>query len=80
MKKAYVKPRVHFEDFQLSANIASGCTPDLKVSYSVETCAWSDGVETIFVSSACSMKGNELEDAGKICYNVPFANSKFFSS
>ena len=80
MKKSYVKPQVYFESFQLSANIAAGCTPDFKVNYNVESCAWSDGVETIFVSSECSLKGNELEDAGKICYNIPFANSKFFSS
>lgn len=28
MKKSYVKPQVLFEDFQLSASIANGCTPE----------------------------------------------------
>ena len=77
MKKAYVKPRVYFEDFQLSASIAAGCTPGYIVGYSEATCSWNDGVGTIFQNASCTYTPDQ---AGNVCYGVPLDTNRLFAS
>lgn len=77
MKKTYVKPRVYFESFQLSANIASGCS--LKLGHDAETCIWQDGVESIFAgtNNLCTLTPDK---ANNICYDIPTAGLNLFDS
>ncbi len=82
MKKSYVKPRVYFENFQLSANIAGNCggpnkDPVFMGNHSnAHSCTWSDGEATLFIeNAACTSKPD-----GNICYDVPFENNRIFGS
>ena len=83
MKKAYIKPQVYFEDFQLSASIAAGCEVIIK-NPSQGTCGYvmTEGV-TVFTGnvSGCSMP---IEDgsstANGLCYHVPFQTYNLFTS
>lgn len=77
MKKTYVKPQVYFEDFQLSASIAAGCTPGYIVGHSEMTCSWDDGVGTIFENTSCTYTPDQ---AGNVCYGVPLDTNRLFAS
>lgn len=78
MKKAYVKPEVYFENFQLSASIAAGCT---LISNSAENlCPVADkdlGV-TYITDNACTYTTPGEND--QICYHNPSDQTKVFTS
>lgn len=83
MKKAYIKPQVYFEDFQLSASIAAGCEEIIK-NQSQGTCGYvMTGGVTVFTDSVsgCTMP---IEDgsstANGLCYHVPFQTYNLFTS
>ena len=80
MKKAYVKPQVYFEDFQLSANISGGCSA---ISHATQgVCPYTDpelGV-TIFAPNITGCTTTPPEGDNKVCYNVPDGRVVVFTS
>lgn len=88
MKKSYVKPQVLFEDFQLSASIANGCTPDiwLQINSSRGTCGYSYTGMTLFTDGDAVCKkengGTPVKDDGTygVCYHVPEETYRLFTS
>lgn len=74
MKKAYVKPEVYFENFQLSANIAAGCGKPL--NHTMETCQPVPGM-TLFTTETHCQK--TPDDAG-LCYQSSVDENKLFTS
>lgn len=78
MKKAYVKPQVYFEDFQLSASIAAGCTKTTNLTQDV--CGVKFGPMTIFLDSiaACDEIVTDGEDG--YCYHNPDDYNRLFTS
>ena len=80
MKKTYVKPMIQFEDFKLSASIASGCVH--KTEHAEYVCAYDFGGVAIFLNgiTACEFTEPTDQDATYgICYHKP-ANSNLFDS
>lgn len=83
MKKTYVKPEVHFESFELSTSIATGCSAGYNHSNTnfgnPNTCTLKFGTETVFLSkeAGCTLPDYNEE---KFCYHVPTADDKIFSS
>ncbi len=75
MKKAYVKPQIYFEDFQLSANIAAGCGKPL--NHTMETCQPVPGL-VLFVdgNSSCQC----TTDKNGVCYQSFFTEGQIFTS
>lgn len=77
MKKTYVKPEVYFENFELSANIATGCGRPL--GHSKDGCRDILGdfgrLNTIFVDG-CEL---DLQNHG-YCYHVPSGDDMLFTS
>lgn len=78
MKKTYVKPEVYFESFELSANIATGCSTITKTLNEDQQCAYHDGFEVIFLekNSGCTTKATE----DRLCYHNPHDGNKLFTS
>lgn len=74
MKKTYVKPQIFFEDFQLSANIASGCGKPL--NHTMDTCQPVPGLTLFTNETNCSTKP---DDAG-LCYQVSSDDKTIFTS
>lgn len=80
MKKAYVKPEVYFENFQLSANIAAGCMH--KTNHQENVCGYSiPGVGAVFTTTVtgCTYT-EESENYNGICYHNPSDDGKLFTS
>ena len=79
MKKTYIKPEVYFEDFELSANIASGCaTP---TNHAMDECgSLVPGIGVMFLDSVqqCVYKGQDGDQS--ICYQVPTDATRLFTS
>ena len=78
MKRTYVKPEMYFENFELSANIATGC--ERSIGHAVGMC-WK-GVEgfkdfKIFIeSSNCET----TPDKYGLCYHTPTDADNIFTS
>ncbi len=81
MKKTYVKPEVYFESFELSANIATGCSTITKTLNEEQLCGFFDGVDIIFLNgmSACTYPTTD-GSYNSMCYHHPAADTKLFSS
>ena len=79
MKKTYVKPKVYFESFELSANIATGCK---LISNAFErVCAVLDrdlGLTYFTDEHVCNRCTPEETD--KVCYNPPADTANVFTS
>lgn len=78
MKKTYVKPEVYFENFELSANIATGCA--ISINHNVGSC-WKgfEGFKdfNIFVDSyPCTT----IPDEDGFCYHSPTDANNIFTS
>lgn len=75
-KKQYVKPELYFENFELSANIATQCA-DTSIKAPIQF-----GGKNIFVSQIeCTDTLTEEEEGNtSYCYHVPTETSKLFSS
>ncbi len=80
MKKAYVKPQLYFENFELSANIAVQC--GYPIHYAAVSCK--DGLgglggyaDVIFIdTNSCSATPDEFG----LCYHNPTDTTKLFNS
>lgn len=81
MKKTYVKPKVYFESFELSANIATGCK--LISNATANACAVTDkdlGVTYFGDTASCGAGYTPPGPNDKFCYGVPQANNNIFTS
>ncbi len=82
MKKAYVKPQLYFDSFELNTSIATGCSAGYNhenTTFSnANSCVLKFGTDTVFLNVAiCSL--TEF-DENQFCYHVPTSNDKVFSS
>jgi hypothetical protein len=80
MKKAYQKPQILFESFQMSSNIASGC--ELVTNLPTQgACGYPtrDGVVFVDMLTGCDI-GNADGPYNTFCYHVPYAESNLFAS
>lgn len=68
MKKAYVKPELYFENFELSSSIAKQCAQ--AIHYAAGTCneGLGDFAKVLFIDNTCTL---HPDDSGKWCYHVP---------
>lgn len=80
MKKAYVKPEIYFESFELSANIATGCT--IPTNHAENVCKYTidtPGVGSAFVEvTLCEY--TPADGDYSVCYHVPTDGTKLFTS
>lgn len=82
MKKTYVRPEVYFENFELSTNIATGCSAGYDHNNTnfgtPDQCALFFGNDRVFVAAPiCDIPKDPQVD---YCYHVPTANDSVFSS
>ena len=86
MKKAYSKPQILFDDFELAQDIAAGC--EAIANHAMNQCAWNDpftGV-SVFVKSidACDITPQEndpeVSPYDSLCYHVPSETYNLFTS
>ena len=79
MKKQYVKPELYFENFELSANIATGC--EAPTNHTKDQCAYSAGGESVFVEGVTNCTTITQDGQwGDLCYHNPSENNKLFTS
>lgn len=77
MKKTYVKPEVYFENFELSANIATGCGRPL--GHTKDTCRDIFGGNAEFAfGSGCGFNVEDPQNG--YCYHNPLDETKLFTS
>lgn len=80
MKKAYVKPELYFENFELSTSIAA-CAyndPGSTNQASKNSCGWYDGAYYVFLDGVQGCTYYEDDGYSGICYHG-FANNIFGS-
>lgn len=80
MKKQYVKPELYFEDFELSANIATLC--GIGVGHTDTSCGYTvAGGRTIFAEkSICDTSAISPDGEDTYCYHNPNDSSRLFAS
>ena len=79
MRKKYVKPEAIFESFELSTNIAAGCGLTQGANHAQGSCTFDYLGEILFTGNMTTC-AYAPEDWGGICYQVPTAANKMFSS
>lgn len=78
MKKPYVKPQVHFENFQLSASIAAGCKL-ISTNLAQYDCPYTDpDLGVIFAKEPCQYGPPDGDNS--VCYHPPAGNNVIFTS
>ena len=78
MKKAYVKPEVYFESFELSSSIAVQCAKP--INYAAGTCKEGLGgyADLIFLDTTTTCQATP--DKYGYCYDVPNDTNRIFNS
>ena len=78
MKKTYVKPEVYFENFELSANIATGC--ERSIGPTVGTC-WKgvEGFKSFGIFTETHSCKTTPDEYG-LCYHTPTDADNIFTS
>lgn len=77
MKKAYSKPQIVFESFELTKSIAAGCVYLSNTFGSPNSCTYTENGTTIFMSNC----GYDNDDAYKdFCYHIPTDDGAIFNS
>lgn len=84
MKKAYVKPQVYFEDFQLSANIAGNCgtaegIKERATHSDANSCQYMTTFGTLYTENSCNFTTQD-DLATTLCYHNPDNTYRFFAS
>lgn len=82
MKKAYVKPEIYFESFELSANIATGCSMITK-NLGEGTCGLevSPGIFAFLTGiTGCQYTEQDKDNPYGVCYHNPVDATKLFTS
>lgn len=82
MKKVYSKPEIQFEDFTVTANIATGC--EVECNSAVNVCMLEvefDGMGsiTIFVDEPSGCNTTPIGQYDGLCYHVPEGYNTFSS-
>lgn len=77
MKKTYVKPMMGFESFELSTNIAQGCT--LISEHELFACKIKIGDDYIFMIN-CNAPYAAYADNEEPCYDIPNDTSAVYTS
>ena len=89
MKKAYNKPELYVESFQLTQSIAGTCSAEWGGNTlgspnhdSKSTCGWDMGNMVLWIDSTtkCSMSLSEDSEFQGICYNTPSGGNTIFGS
>lgn len=85
MKRAYTKPELFCEDYELSVSIAGNCTAGLSAFNVTQSdylsCGYKMGRGIVFVTEGVCTTFPSGEGAdGTFCYQVPNAASLAFSS
>ncbi len=79
MKKQYVKPELYFENFELSANIATLC--GIGVGHAEVSCRYTvAGGRTIFTETNCDASATSPDGEDTYCYHNPDDSSRLFAS
>lgn len=82
MKKTYEKPKIMFESFTLTSNIASGCEI-LIGNQSRNTCGYEGSAPGVILFtdavSGCNYKLIDSANNG-FCYHVPIETNNLFNS
>ena len=83
MKKEYTKPKIMFEDFALSTNIAGSCEVIVQTA-NAGACGLLFGGDMIFLANVtgCADKVTPGGDGSwnGMCYHVPNPNFNLFNS
>ena len=79
MKKAYSKPEIYFDSFELSANIAAGCEVITK-NQTQGTCAYVVAGKSFFVEIAACTTTPQDNELNNLCYHVPAEEYNLFNS
>lgn len=82
MKKQYTAPEILFEDFSMSASIATGCTTPIDTPSSGQ-CGVPFGNFTIFADSMdfCTIKNTAIgAPYNGMCYHNPSDTNNLFNS
>ncbi|MBQ7715652.1 MAG: hypothetical protein IJT70_07270 [Clostridia bacterium] len=77
MKKSYTKPKLIFDSFEVSANIAS-CASDARQTQG--DCAVIIGGMPVFVQGVNGCKFSASDGSYGVCYFVPTEDSSLFGS
>lgn len=89
MKKAYVKPYLAVESFQLDAAIASSCSSENKVplNYGMNSCTpFEEEPGLLYFGAACANGGYDVINPGtddtnsEFCYHGPTIGTMFMNS
>lgn len=87
MRKTYEKPKIAFESFSLSTNIAGNCEEDTKMQTNGNTdCGLSFGNQVVFMDwmGACTGANGIPVSSGDafngICYHTPTEDKNLFNS
>jgi hypothetical protein len=79
--KDYIKPGISFQFFNLTSNLAGGCSVksnEAEYVCPVQLPGYADG-ETVFVRGSCFYATQNPEDHN-VCYGVPVADSRVLGS
>lgn len=81
MKKAYVKPQLYFENFELNANIAASCAVAIH-NMARNVCGLTiNGIGTVFLNDISGCKDYKANDGDySICYHNPSDTQNLFNS
>lgn len=81
MKKAYKKPELYFENFELSTSIAA-CDQQDGRTFQKDGCGWDDGYTIVFLEGQnfCSYQTSDGVYGGGLCYHNPTNGNKLFAS
>lgn len=83
MRKTYSKPEIVFEDFSVTANIASGCEKFANAAYGSCGVEFIPGVMNIFLEGidGCTLVIQDGSDEhNKLCYYNPSPSNNVFTS
>lgn len=93
MKRQYGTPKVIFEDFALTANIATSCGDSLKFQGDADVCMhyanhsdssncvfFENGYSTFYDVAICDLQPDEDGGWSHVCYHVIVDEWKAFSS
>lgn len=81
MKKAYVKPVLYFENFELNANIAASCANPIHVMARDVCGLVIYGIGTAFLDTISGCKDYQANDGDfNTCYHNPTDTTNLFNS
>lgn len=81
MKKAYVKPELYFENFELSTSIAAGCEQLINNSTRGSCALILANGRNVFLDTVADCTTKQADGVnGYACYHVPVTTNNLFNS